>query len=551
MIRSGILWGVAVSAIGALLYCVYSGVHAFETECRLRLWEKCRFDGNSAFYDQDYRQALEKYQEALGYSRRLEKNSFRIGVSLAHVASAEEALHNFTAAERLYRQSVEELDKVRYKDSQSLRSLLLEQDLTESLNDLGNILLKLNRVDEAEPYFKRALSIGDRLVNGGGSMSKDRTISQQRVISLAGLADISFRRRDFKKAEPLYNDALTLAEETLVPESLNEKIRVNMALMLQSSGRGANLGKILPDMDWQKQVTKAESHMINARWQQAEKCLREAVHALDQYGLDDVRLAVTLGKLGSVLIEQHKDNQAIPILIRAIDIERKLHKSYDEDMDANMHRLAVLYINRGQFDRAEPLLKEQITLREISFGPDDYSVAEMSGNLAYVLSRNGKKDDAKAMASRAYDRLKDQERSRKKFRVTRLFRNMSYIFIDAGDYERAEGSLRQALEILKVKPGNAQSKSLFFASVYAILGDVLLRKNEPAKAAEELQKALDLAGKSHGQPGQQGIENRILLSYATAAARLGDSKKAAALEERRKRLQPEGLDETYTPAFEE
>ncbi len=78
----------AAVAVAGLVTFDLTAIASFEKEYRLRLWEKCRFDGDSAFMDGDFKNARKKYLQAVEHSTHLENNSFRQGVSLANLASA-------------------------------------------------------------------------------------------------------------------------------------------------------------------------------------------------------------------------------------------------------------------------------------------------------------------------------------------------------------------------------------------------------------------------------------------------------------------------------
>lgn len=47
----------------------------------------------------------------------------------------------------------------------------------------------------------------------------------------------------------------------------------------------------------------------------------------------------------------------------------------------------ILYILQGKFDKAEPLYKQSVELREKAFGPQHPSVATALVNLAVLLSQ--------------------------------------------------------------------------------------------------------------------------------------------------------------------
>jgi tetratricopeptide (TPR) repeat protein len=71
------------------------------------------------------------------------------------------------------------------------------------------------------------------------------------------------------------------------------------------------------------------------------------------------------------------------------------------DTPYNLNKLAQLYIMRGQYDLAEPLLKRSLAIREKIYGADNPEVADALKGLAELYQLSGKTSLAEANLKRA------------------------------------------------------------------------------------------------------------------------------------------------------
>ena len=71
------------------------------------------------------------------------------------------------------------------------------------------------------------------------------------------------------------------------------------------------------------------------------------------------------------------------------------------DTPYNLNKLAQLYIMRGQYDLAEPLLKRSLAIRERIYGPDNPEVADALKGLAELYQLSGKTTLAEASLKQA------------------------------------------------------------------------------------------------------------------------------------------------------
>jgi tetratricopeptide (TPR) repeat protein len=101
----------------------------------------------------------------------------------------------------------------------------------DSLNNLAGLLRDTNRMAEAEPLYRRALTIDEK------SFGPEHPNVATGLNNLAGLISDTNRMAE---AEPLYRRALAIDEKSFGPEHPEVAIRLNnLALLLRATNRMA------------------------------------------------------------------------------------------------------------------------------------------------------------------------------------------------------------------------------------------------------------------------------------------------------------------------
>lgn len=440
----------ATMVVAGLVTFDLNAICNFEKEYRLRLWEKCRFDGDFAYIDGDYQNARRKYQEAVDHAAHLEKNSFRQGVSLANLASACAGGGDLVGAETHYREALNALDRVSYPVGAAVERQLLAEDLIFTLNRLGEVLIKLNASGTTVPFFTRALSMAEALSVSNAASRNDRTISKEIVEALTGLGTANFQVRKYRDARILYERALALANSTIVPESLAHKVRVNLAVTLQETGHGRDLTGIIDSKAWQEATHNAEQAASVGDYNRAENQYRIAVNALKKAGPDDVRTAQSIESLAEACYMNGHYDDAIEFYKRALKVSSRFTKSYEKSDDIISRKLVSALFARCSYAELESVLKDQLAKRQVEFGISHSRCAEIFGNLCLVYLRTGRPELAREIAPIALEGLKNFKQPR--VRHARALRDLATFMSAEGNYEKSVALLETSKDILMVKP---------------------------------------------------------------------------------------------------
>ena len=134
---------------------------------------------------------------------------------------------DYATAERQHTAAVKEAQKFSSQDTR----------LAISLNNLAQTYVTEARYREAEPLYKRSLTILERAV---GSNHSDV------AKSLNGLAMLYKTQGRYEEAEPLFRRALKIVEQVLGPNNLEmAKPLNNLAALYLAQGRYAEAGPLL------------------------------------------------------------------------------------------------------------------------------------------------------------------------------------------------------------------------------------------------------------------------------------------------------------------
>ena len=270
----------------------------------------------------------------------------------------------------------------RFSEAKQITDRLLRQATTlsdaDALTNIGIAFEDSGRYPEAEPFFKRALEIYEKI------RGKDHPDT---VPALTNLAINRKERGRYAEAEPLYQQALKI----VAPNSLEATLLMNnLGFLYQEQYRYAEAEKLYEEaLDNHKKRTggKDDKHMasplqnlarlyyfqsrsLEAESPEKQKLLREAEslakRALkideEESGKDDPLTGMSLNMLGAVYSDQKRFAEAEPLLKRALaNYEKGLSKNHPWHAECS-HDLATLYERQKRYKEAEPLRDHTIAV---------------------------------------------------------------------------------------------------------------------------------------------------------------------------------------------
>jgi CHAT domain-containing protein/tetratricopeptide (TPR) repeat protein len=335
--------------------------------------------------------------------------------------------------------------KERYPEDDVHNAILLKR--------VAEMYALLGRYGAAEPFYRRALAIDERMFGADNFLI---------TISVLHLADMH-RLLNMADAEVLYNRVLAMYEKNLGGE--NDRIAgvlnalatlyfqqersdeaealFKRALAIKEKASGLhNLesGTILGNL--------GELYRSEGRLEEAEPLLARALEALEGiWGSEDIRIATPLNNLAAVYADRGRLGEAVACTARVVAITEKALGPEHPDLANSLSNLAELYRRERRFGEAEPVLRRALAINEKLYGPAHPAVATMFNNLAALNQDEGRYVEAEDMLSRTaliYAKAFGEDDPK----VGRTFNNLAALHFAQGHWKRAESFWEKSTGII-------------------------------------------------------------------------------------------------------
>jgi tetratricopeptide (TPR) repeat protein len=318
--------------------------------------------------------------------------------------------------------------------------------LYSPLKALADLLIMMNRLDEAEPILRRTLALAENA--GKDEMLIDAIIINARL----ALGNLLFEADRFAEAEAYFRQAVQEAErDDFVPPKANaydalarllnatnrpeeaeilfrraiaavedgppgnasqygialsnyagflqDRLRIDEAIALQrralalaertGGAQDSNLDLVIP---LNNLATALEGKKDYAG---AEQLLRRSLRIAETaLGPDHLRVATRLSNLGGVLVRDNRATEAIPLLQRALAIAEKTRPADHTDLTHPLNGLAEAMLNTGRLAETEALFRRALTINEKAYGPENPETATTYFNLGVTRAMMGNWADA-------------------------------------------------------------------------------------------------------------------------------------------------------------
>ncbi len=218
----------------------------------------------------------------------------------------------------------------------------------------------------------------------------------------------------------------------------------------------------------------------------AAELLQEAVAILRQERRGDLSsLAMAIDDLAVATYWMGDYERAEPLLREAIAMRRLLDD--DAGLIKPMNNLASILMGRGELDEAEELYRQNLARRRALYGDRDPDVATSLRHVATVLYHRGDLDGAEPLLLEALD-IRRETFGARSTAVAYVLSSLGKLAQARGRHEEAEARLREALDIRLEHLGE---DSLHVAITRKDLADALLARGQWATGQPLLTRALD------------------------------------------------------------
>ncbi len=204
---------------------------------------------------------------------------------------------------------------------------------------------------------------------------------------------------------------------------------------------------------WMTRVVQAVNTAFpEAEFEQWSRCEQLLPHALllatwiESEGIAEAEAAHLLRKAGTYLRERGQYERAEPLLIRALSIQEQHLGASHLATVASLNNLADLYWLRGRYEQAEPLFLRALSIREQHLGAEHPDTAKSLNNLALLYTEQGKYEQAEPLYLRALA-IKEQHLGTEHPTTAKNLNNLGELYRLQGKYEQAEPLYLRALSI--------------------------------------------------------------------------------------------------------
>jgi tetratricopeptide (TPR) repeat protein len=277
-------------------------------------------------------------------------------------------------------------------------------ELATSLNRLASLYADQGRYSEAEPLYKKALTLRKKLFG-----NDHPTVAT----SLNNLAWLYKAQGRYKEAEHLYQEAMQMRLNLLgeahpdAAQSINNlaalyqsQCRYNEAEPLYHEAlqiRTALLGKTHPDVA-QSLNNLAGLYESQGRYSEAEPLYHEALRIRrDLLGEAHPDVAQSLNNLATLYHSQGRYNEAELLYQEALQLRRHFLGEAHPDVATSLNNLAALYESQGRYEEAEPLALQSLQISVTALGNNHPDVGIRLSNLASLRMAQGKFEDVETM----------------------------------------------------------------------------------------------------------------------------------------------------------
>jgi CHAT domain-containing protein/Tfp pilus assembly protein PilF len=235
------------------------------------------------------------------------------------------------------------------------------------------------------------------------------------AVSLNNLAVLYARQARFDEAEPLYRRALEITEKVHGQEHPSVAISLNnLAAVCEQQGRLAEAVPLLQRSLRTREGKLGEDHpdvavalnnlaAVYARQGHANRAepLYQRALRIREKGDDHDSHALALNNLGLFYGERGQYSKAEALLKRARTMWEGKHGGTHPAVALAYFNLAVVYARQGKFAEAVPLLERALRIREDWFDPDHPSVLRSRNVLADIYATLERWDEATALYQQA------------------------------------------------------------------------------------------------------------------------------------------------------
>jgi CHAT domain-containing protein/tetratricopeptide (TPR) repeat protein len=183
-------------------------------------------------------------------------------------------------------------------------------------------------------------------------------------------------------------------------------------------------------------------------YREAEKHFQQARELVKNNSTPQGRecYTATLANLAELFNEIGQDDRAEPLLVEALQIDRKIYHPDHPALATSIQNLGVYQIRHGHADEGIKLFQEALEIVEKSLGRHSAQYAALLWTMATALRNARRYQEAEVYSVFALETLR-KSRPENSREIAGMLADMALVYACCGKFDQAEGALRKAVGI--------------------------------------------------------------------------------------------------------
>ena len=268
---------------------------------------------------------------------------------------------------------------------------------------------------------------------------------------------------------------------------------------------------------WAEQIRAADKAYDRVDYPASLDALTAAVKIAEAFGSRDLRLALTLSRLGSAYLGLGRFRQAEDSYLRSLAAWQQA-APVDPERSTILVSLVTVYGRTGEFAKAEKFGRMAIEIQERAYGKESANLGGPLQNLAAILQSEHRYAEAQELYQRALHILEESDRPN--FTAS-AHSNLGLLFSEMGRPQDGIAEVQRAVTIWEAAFGRDHP---WVVPGLTNLATLYCRWGRWSKAEEPVRRARDIVVQSFG-PDHPMLDS-ILRIYADVLQHVGRKREA-------------------------